>query len=121
MRTTSALLGAVAALVLAGTAGGAATAAKVTVTPQLVRAGGTIKIAGAGFRPTLKVTLYIGRPRTDNVARIGIRYAGKAGGFRLEKHISRTTPAGQWAIRACQRNCRIQGVGAFRVAKVKPL
>jgi hypothetical protein len=121
MRTSALLLAATTALTLAGISASATTAAKVTVTPQLVRAGGTIKIAGTGFRPGLKVTLHVGRPRTDNIARIGIRYAGKTGGFRLEKHISRTTPAGKWAILACQRNCRIQGVGIFRVAKIKPL
>jgi hypothetical protein len=97
MRTSALLLAATTALTLAGISASATTAAKVTVTPQLVR------------------------PRTDNIARIGIRYAGKTGGFRLEKHISRTTPAGKWAILACQRNCRIQGVGIFRVAKIKPL
>lgn len=94
MRVAAAFLVAATGLSLLGPAGSAATSAKVTVTPTLVRTGGTISIVGGGFKSGLKVTLYIGRPSTDNVARFGTRYAGRKGGFRLTKRIPGSSGVG---------------------------
>jgi hypothetical protein len=115
MRIAAALVAATTGLTLAGLAGGAATAAKLTVAPALVRRGGQITIVGTGLAPSLKVTLYMGRPRTDNIAAIGARYASRTGGIRLVKPIPRSTGVGKWAILACQRNCRIKATAFFRV------
>jgi len=113
------LLAAAAVLSLAGLAGGAASVAKVTVTPPLVLRGGTITIAGTGFRPSTKVTLSIGRPSSSTTSRIGSVTTKATGRFLFRKVISRTTAAGSWVVRACQAGCRTKATATFRVSKIK--
>jgi hypothetical protein len=113
-------LAAAAVLSLAGLAGGAAGTAKLTVTPPLVIQGGTITIAGAGFRPSMKVTLSIARPRSSTTTRIGSVTAKANGRFVFRKATSGVA-AGSWVVRACQANCRTKATASFRVSKIKPL
>jgi hypothetical protein len=119
-RTCTLLLAAAAVLSLAGLAGGAASVAKLTVTPSLVIQGGTATIAGAGFRPGKKVTLSIRRPRSSNTSPIGSVTAKANGRFVFRKDTSRVA-AGSWVVRACQANCRTKATALFRVSKIKPL
>jgi hypothetical protein len=113
------LLAAAAALSLAGLAGATATVAKLKAQPPLVIRGGTITITGTGFRPGVKATLRIGRPRSSTTARLGSVKAKANGRFTFSKTLSRTTGAGSWVVRACQANCLTKASALFRVAKIK--
>jgi hypothetical protein len=115
------LVAAATALPLAGLAGGASTAARLRVTPPSVVRGETIKLTGTGFKPRLKVTLDIRRPFADKGARFGSVTAASTGRWVLRKKISRSTPAGKWIVRACQRGCRTRATARFYVSKVKPV
>ncbi len=115
------LLAAAAALSLAGLAGGTASVAKLKAQPPLVLRGGTITIIGTGFRPGVKATLRIGRPRSLNTARLGSVKAKANGRFTFSKTISRSTGAGSWVVLACQASCHTKATALFRVAKVKPV
>ncbi len=108
-------------LSLAGLAGGTVTVAKLKARPPIVVRGGTITITGTGFRPSVKVTLSIGRPRSDNISRIGSVKAKASGRFTFSKAISRSTEAGSWVVLACQANCRTKATAPFWVAKIKPV
>jgi hypothetical protein len=121
MRIAALLLAAATALSLAGLAGGASTTARIRITPQAVVRGNTIKLTGTGFRPSLKVTLDIRRSLATRRARFGSVTAGRNGGFVLTKKISRSTGAGKWIVRACQRGCRVKATARFYVSKVKPV
>jgi hypothetical protein len=83
--------------------------------------GETIKLIGTGFKPGLKVTLDIRRPFADKRARFGSVTAGSTGRWVLTRKISRSTGAGKWVVRACQRGCRIRATARFYVSKVKPV
>lgn len=120
-RLCALLLAAVSALTLVGLAGGTASVARLKVSPPMVIPGGTITIAGTGFRPSLKVTLRIGRPDAAKRSLIGSVKAKANGRFTFAKTISRSTEAGSWVVRACQANCGIKATALFRVAKVKPV
>jgi hypothetical protein len=121
MRIAAPLLAAATALSLAGLAGGASTTARLRITPQAVVRGNTITLTGTGFRPSLKVTLDIRRSLATKRARFGSVTAGRKGGFVLTKKISRSTGAGKWIVRACQRGCRTRATARFYVSKVKPV
>jgi hypothetical protein len=118
-RICTLLLAAVSTLSLSTVAGGTASTAKLKVKPPLVIRGGTIRITGTGFRPSVKVTLHIGRPRSDNTSRIGSVKAKPNGRFVFSKSISRSTAAGSWVVLACQASCRTKATALFRVAKIK--
>jgi hypothetical protein len=120
VRTAATLVAAATALSLAALAGGASTAA-LRIQPPVVVRGDPIKVTGTGFKPGLKVTLTIRRPYADRTARLGSITAGRKGGFVFTKKISRSTTAGTWVVRACQRGCRIKATARFRVAKIKPV
>lgn len=120
-RTCTLLLAVASALSLAGLAGGTASVARLKVTPPLVIRGGTITITGTGFRPSVKVTLHIGRPNSGNTSRIGSVTAKASGRFTFYKAISRKTAAGSWVVLACQANCRTKATAVFRVSKVRPV
>lgn len=120
-RISALALAAVTALSLAGLAGSTASKATLRIKPPMVARGNPITITGTGFKPSLKVTLHIGRPNTDNTSRLGSVQASKTGGFRFVKTISRSTAAGAWVVLACQRNCRVKATAKFYVAKVKPV
>ncbi len=115
------LLTGAAGLSLAGLAGGASSTARLRITPQFVPRGETMTITGTGFRPSLRVTLRIGRPNSDSTARFGATTAGRRGGFTVKKVLSRSIGAGTWVVLACQRNCRIKATAQFRVPKIKPV
>jgi hypothetical protein len=114
------LLAAAAVLSLAGFAGGAASMAKLTVTPPLVIQGGTITIAGAGFRANRKVSLSIARPRSSTTSPIGSITTKANGRFVFRKATSRIA-AGSWVVRACQASCRTKATATLRVSKIKPV
>jgi hypothetical protein len=120
-RICTLLLATVGALALAGLAGGTAQVAKLKVQPPMVLPGGTITITGTGFRPSVKVTLHIGRPNSDNTSRIGSVKAKASGRFTFSRAISHSTAAGLWVVLACQANCRTKATAPFRVAKIKPV
>jgi hypothetical protein len=115
------LLAGVVAASLAGLAGGTTSAAKLKVRPVFIVRGGTLTISGTGFRPSMKVTLRIGRPDSANLSRVGSVKAKASGRFAFSKTISRSTEAGLWIVRACQANCRTKATALFRVAKIKPV
>ena len=121
MRIAAALLAAATALTLAGLAGGASTTARLRVTPPSVVRGEVLKVTGSGFRPGLKVTLDVRRSLSNTRARLGSVTAGRKGGFVYRKRISRSTVAGKWILRACQRSCRIKATATFYVSKIKPV
>ena len=121
MRIAASLLAASTALSLAGLAGGSSASARLRIQPPVVVRGSSIKLTGTGFRPNLTVTLDIRRPLATKRARFGSVIAGRKGGFVLTKKISRSTGAGKWVVRACQRGCRIKVTARFYVSKVKPL
>jgi hypothetical protein len=83
--------------------------------------GESIKLTGTGFKPGLRVTLDIRRPFADKRARLGSVTAGSTGRWVLTKRISRSTEAGKWVVRACQRGCRIRATAQFFVSKIKPV
>jgi hypothetical protein len=114
------LLAAAAVLSLAGFAGGAASMAKLTVTPPLVIQGSTITIAGAGFRANRKVSLSIARPRSSTTSPIGSITTKANGRFVFRKATSRIA-AGAWVVRACQASCRTKATATLRVSKIKPV
>jgi hypothetical protein len=120
MRIAASLLAAATALSLAGLAG-SSTSARLRVQPPVVQRGSSIKLIGTGFRPNLKVTLDVRRPLAAKRARFGSVTVGRKGGFVLTKTISRSTGAGKWVVRACQRGCRITATARFYVSKVKPV
>ena len=119
-RICTLFLAAAAVLSLAGLADGAASVAKLTVTPPLVIQGGTITINGAGFRPNRKVTLSIARPRSSSTSPIGSTTAKASGRFVVRKATSRMA-AGSWVVRACQASCRTKATATLRVSKIKPV
>jgi hypothetical protein len=121
MRIAAPLLAAATALSLAGPAGGSSTSARLRIQPPVVVRGNSIKLTGTGFRPNLKVTLDVRRPLSTKRARFGSVTAGGKGGFVLTKRISRSTVAGKWVVRACQRGCRIKTTARFYVSKIKPV
>jgi hypothetical protein len=121
VRIAATLVAAATALTLAGLAGGASSSARLRVTPPSVVRGESIKLTGTGFKPSLKVTLDIRRPFADKRARFGSVTAGSTGRWVLTKKISRSTGAGKWVVRACQRGCRIRATARFYVSKIKPV
>jgi hypothetical protein len=121
MRIAAPLLAAAIALSLAGLAGESSTSARLRVTPPSVVRGNAIKLTGTGFTPNAKVTLDIRRALATKRARFGTVTAGRRGGFVLTKTISRSTGAGKWVVRACQRGCRIKATASFYVSKIKPV
>jgi hypothetical protein len=94
--------------------------AKLTVTPPLVIQGGTITIAGAGFRATRKVSLSIARPRSSTTSPLGSITTKANGRFVFRKATSRIA-AGSWVVRACQASCRTKATATLRVSKIKPV
>lgn len=120
-RLCTLLLATVSTLTVAGLAGGTASVAKLKVSPPIVIPGGTITITGTGFRPSLKVTLRIGRPHSAKRSLIGSIKARANGRFTFAKTISRSTEAGSWVVRACQANCGTKATALFRVAKIQPV
>ena len=121
MRRSAALLAALTALSLAGVAGSTTAVAKLRVSPALVQRGATLTVKGSGFVPKVKVTIDVGRPKSKPTAHWTTLKANAAGGFRYAKVISRSTFAGEYVVRACQRACRVKATGSFRIVKVKPL
>jgi hypothetical protein len=121
MRIAAPFLAAATALSLAGLAGGSSVSARLRIQPPSVVRGSSIKLIGSGFRPSLKVTLDVRRPLATKRARFGSVIAGRKGAFVLTKKISRSTGAGKWVVRACQRVCRIRTTARFYVSKIKPV
>jgi hypothetical protein len=121
MRIAAPLLAAATALSLVGLAGGASTSARLRVTPPSVVRGESIKLTGTGFRPGLKVTLDVRQALASKRARFGSVTAGSTGRWVLTKKISRSTIAGKWIVRACQRGCRVKASARFYVSKIKPV
>jgi hypothetical protein len=112
----------VAPVALAGREVHAGTAAAPTVRtqPRVVRPGTAVTITGSHFRPRLRVTLSI-RGTSGKGSRIGVVEATAAGAFRFRKTISRSTVAGVYVVRACQRSCRTKATTTFLVPKIKPV
>lgn len=121
MRIAASVLAAATALSLAGLAGGASTTARLRIRPPVVVRGEAIKLTGSGFTPNVKVTFDIRRPLATKRARLGSVTAGRKGGFVFTRKIARSTGAGKWIVRACQRECRIRASARFYVSKVKPV
>lgn len=121
MRIAATVLAGATALSLAGLAEGASSVARIRIQPPVVVRGEAIKITGTGFKPSLRVTLDVRRPFADKRARLGSVTAGRKGRFAFTKRISRSTDAGKWVVRACQRQCRIKATARFWVAKIKPV
>jgi hypothetical protein len=115
------LLAGSAALAATGLAGGTAAAPTMRVQPQFVRAGNEITATGAHFRPRLRVTFSIRSATGGRFSRLGRAQATGAGAFRFTKTISRSTIAGKYVVRACQRSCATKATATFRVAKIKPV
>lgn len=120
-RSVALLLAGATALVLAGLAGSTTSGARLRAQPPMVPVGNPLTVSGSGFAPRVRVTLFIGRPNSSKTARLGTIRANRKGGFKFVKTISRSTGAGLWVVRACQRSCRTKASARFRVAKIKPL
>jgi hypothetical protein len=121
MRRSALLLAALVGLSLTGVAGSTTAVAKLRLSPTLVQRGATLTVRGSGFVPKVKVTIDVGRPNSAPTAHWTTLKANAAGGFRYAKVISRSTFAGEYVVRACQRACRVKATGSFRIVKVKPL
>jgi len=121
MRIAAPLVAAATALSLAGLAGGASTSARLRITPPSVTRGEAIKLVGSGFKANVKVTFVIHRALSTKSAPFGSVTAGRKGGFVISKKISRSTGAGKWIVRACQRGCRVKATARFYVSKIKPV
>ena len=52
---------------------------------------------------------------------LGRAQATGAGAFRFTETISRSTIAGKYVVRGCQRSCATKATATFRVAKIKPV
>jgi hypothetical protein len=120
-RVSALLLAASGALAATSLAGGTTAAPTMRVQPQFLRPGNEITATGTHFRPSLLVTFSIRPGSGGKFSRLGRARATAAGTFRFSKTISRSTIAGKYVVRACQRSCATKATATFRVAKIKPV
>jgi hypothetical protein len=121
MRRSALLLAALLGLSLAGVAASTTVVAKIRLSPTLVQRGATLTVRGSGFVPRVRVSIDVGRPNSAPTTHWTTLRANAAGSFRYAKVISRSTFAGQYIVRACQRTCRVKATASYRIVKVKPV
>lgn len=84
--------------------------------PTVVLAGARLTLLGSGFRPTEKVWLGVGPPRSEAL-HWGSARTNRAGGFRKTLTVNPRVGPGRWIAVACQRGCRIRATASFRTTR----
>jgi plastocyanin len=99
----------------AATPGAAVAKPRVSVSPTSVQAGASLVVTGRGWTPSKAVVLYMGPPKSDNVARLGTATASRTGRFRKRVRIRASQAAGSYVLLGCRRGCRTKATARLRV------
>ena len=100
----------VAALAAAtlGTAADAATGPSMRVSPTTVHRGGKLTVSGIHWGALKKVTFLVGRPHSEQTARVGSTTTNKDGAFTGKVPVLKNAIPGTYLLIACRNNCTIK-------------
>lgn len=93
----------------------AVAAPSVSVSPDVIPPGGKLSVKGKGWAPDARVSILVGRPRSE-AAKLGTLRTNSRGRFKGTLKLNRSAEQGRYVLLACRRKCAIKAKAKFRIA-----